>query len=307
MIISLVGGNSFALMNRLRKLVDTFVKEYGDLAVERIDGEEVNYEKIQAAIESMPFLSVKKLVIIQSFGSNKQTAEKLDELLSGVDDATDVIFVEPKPDKRGTYYKTLKKKTDLEEFGEPDEQSLARWLVQEAKSRDASLSIRDANYLMGRVGAVQQLLANELTKLIAYNPKVTAQTIELLTEPSPEGTIFNLLDAAFSGNTKRAMELYESQRAQKVEPQAILAMITWQLYPVSLVKAAGNRGVDEISRDSKLSPFVVRKSKTIADRLSSTQLQEILDQMTDLDRRLKSESIDADEVVRYLLLELAAK
>lgn len=304
---SLIGSNSFALQKQLREISGVFIKEHGDLAVERIDGEEASYEQIQAAIDSVPFLSAKKLIIIQSLSSNKQSAEKIDELLSKIDDATDVVFVEPKPDKRGTYYKTLKKKTELEEFGEPDEHSLGRWLVQAAKSQDASLSAGDATYLIGRVGANQQLLANELVKLASYDPKITRQTIDLLTEASPEGTIFNLLDAAFSGNTKRTMELYDSQRAQKVEPQAILAMITWQLYPVVLIKSAGHRGPDEIARDAKMSPFVIRKSKTIADRLSNSELQAILDQMTDLDRRLKSEPIDADEAVRYVLMTIAAK
>jgi DNA polymerase-3 subunit delta len=272
--------------------------------VERLDGEEVTSEQVLGAIESMPFLASKKLVIIHSLSANKSAAEQVEKLLDAASETVDVVLVEPKPDKRSLFYKTLKKRTELEEFNEPDERALVHWLVSEAKAKDATLSPNDANYLVQRVGLSQQLLENELTKLVAYNPKITRQTIDLLTEASPEGTIFNLLDAAFAGNKKRVLELYKAQRAQRVEPQAILAMIIWQLYPVTIVQAAGDRSIDEIARDTKLNPFVLRKSKTIADKLTRVELSDLLNVLTDLDHRFKSEPIDPDEALQYLLLSV---
>lgn len=307
MILSLTGLNSFALQKRLHEFTQSFTADHGDLSVERLDGEEASYEQMIAAIESIPFLATKKLVIINDLGSNKQATEQIEKLLDATSDTVDLIVVESKPDKRSVYYKTLKKRTNLEEFNEPDEHSLSKWLVDEAKARGAALSIGDAGYLVNRVGLNQQMLENELMKLAAYSPKISRQTIDLLTEPSPEGTVFNLLDAAFSGNKQRTLALYESQRAQKVEPQAILAMIVWQLYPVTLIKAAGERSIDEIARQTKLNPFVLRKSKSIADQMSREELADLLDLLTDLDKRFKSETIDADEALRYILLSLATK
>jgi DNA polymerase-3 subunit delta len=304
MITTLTGVNSFELQKRLHEFVDDFVKEYGDLAVERIDGEEATYEQLQAAVESLPFLVEKKLVIIHSLGANKQASARLDQLLDKVSDTADVIFVEPKPDKRGVYYKMLKKRTDLQEFKELEEQGLSRWITEEAKAKGGQISSNDARYLVQRAGLNQQLLENELTKLVAYDPKITKTTIDLLTEPSPEGTIFNLLDAAFAGDKKRVLNLYKSQRAQKVEPQAMLAMLVWQLYPVTLMQAAGGRSIDEIAVDTRLNPFVLRKSKTIADRISREELGSLLGLLTDLDKRFKSEPIDADEALQYILLTL---
>jgi DNA polymerase-3 subunit delta len=304
MITSLVGSNNFALQKRLQGIVDLFIKKHGDLAIERLDGEEVTHQHVLGAIESMPFLASKKLVIIHSLSGNKQAAEQIKKLLDAASETVDIIFVEPKPDKRGVFYKALKKQTELEEFNEPDDRTLADWLVTEAKRREAILSASDANYLMQRVGLQQQLLENELSKLVAYNPKITRQTIDLLTDASAEGTIFNLLDAAFAGNKKRVLELYKSQRAQRVEPQAILAMIVWQLYPVAILRAAGDRSIDEVARDTKLNPFVLRKSKSIADKLTREELSDLLTVLTDLDRRFKSEPIDTDEALQYVLLTL---
>ncbi len=304
MITTLTGPNNFLLREKINRIQGAFIKEHGDLAVERLDGEETTAEQIMGAIESVPFLSSKKLVIIRDLSANKPASEEIEKLLDATSDSVDVVFVESRPDRRGVYYKTLKKRTEMQEFTEPDERGLANWLAREAKKREAKLSSSDAFYLVNRVGANQQLLDNELAKLIDYNPEITKATIELLCEPTPQGTVFNLLDAAFAGDTKRALKLYSDQRAQKEEPLKILAMIVWQMHIVTLVHAAGNKSVDEIARDTKMSPFVLGKSQNIARKLSKTQVIGLLDELCELDYKLKSQSMDADEALKNLIISL---
>ncbi len=304
MLITLCGSNGFGLGRELSRIVEAFVAAHGELAVERFDGEEARYEQMLGAIESVSFLSPKKMVIVRELSANKQAAEQIDKLLDVVSDDVELILVEPKPDKRGVYYKTLKKRTELQEFNELDERGLAQWLVGEAKTRDVTLSSSDAFYLVTRMGAHQQSLDNELTKLVAYNPAITKDTINLLTEASPQGTIFNLLDAAFVGDSKRALELYAGQRAQKVEPQAILAMIIWQMHIVALVHAAGSKPTDEIAADTKISPFVLGKSKTIAVKLTKKEIVQLLENLCELDQKLKTQTMDADEALKNLLITL---
>ena len=41
MVITITGENSFALGHELKRLVSSFVAEHGDMALERLDGEEV--------------------------------------------------------------------------------------------------------------------------------------------------------------------------------------------------------------------------------------------------------------------------
>src|SRR5207302_5372047 len=103
------------------------------------------------------------------------------------------------------------------------------WLSETAKARNATLNPSDASYLVERVGLNQQLLANELDKLLLYNPQITRSSIDQLTDPTPQSTVFQLLEAAFAGRTKQALDLYAEQRGLKVEPQQIIAMLAWQL------------------------------------------------------------------------------
>ncbi len=304
-IISLVGPNTYLLDQSLAELKANFIAKHTELAVEVLDGEEVSLEQIKQTLESQSLLSPKKMVIIKRLGNNKKSAENLEELLSLPDEATTLVFVEPKPDKRSVFYKALKAKTSFEEFKELDEATLTKWLVLEAENSGGTLSSSDARFLIERIGLNQQMLHNELTKLLDYQSKITKKDIEALTEASMSGTIFNLLDAAFAGNKKRTMELYNSQRAQKVEPPIILSMLVWQLHIVAIVKAGGEKNPDTIAKEAGLSPFVVSKSKRIADKLSRAELRELLSRLSALDAQIKTEVIDIDDALKNFLLELA--
>jgi DNA polymerase-3 subunit delta len=300
-ITTLTGSNSFLLRQELRRIVDGFVAEHSDMGLERLDGEEASYDRMREALESLPFLASKKLVVLTSPSANKEFLDGGVELLKNLPETTDVVIVEPKPDKRTSYYKFLKKSSELKVYDELDENGLARWLAERANERGGSLSQSDARYLVLRVGANQQLLSNELEKLLNYDPKITRKTIDLLTEQTPQSTIFELLDAALGGNQKRALKIYEEQRAMKVEPQQIIAMLAWQLHVLALVKTAGEKDANTIAKDAKINPYVVRKTQGLARRMSLGEIKKLVHDTLTLDIRLKSEPIDADEALKNLL------
>jgi DNA polymerase-3 subunit delta len=303
-IITLTGENWFGLSASLRKIIDDFVQEHGDMAYEQLDGETAEIARISEAIHSAPFLASKKLVVLRTPSANKQFAEEAEKILGGADDTTDVVIVEPKLDKRLAYYKFLKKTTDFREFLPLDERALARWLVESAKNRGGKLSPADATYLVDRVGADQQLLASELEKLLLYKPEISKDTINLLTDQAVQSTIFQLLDAAFAGNKQRALQLYDEQRAQKVDPLAIIAMLSWQLHVLALLVYAGERSADEVAREAKISPYTAKKSATVARRLSKADIKRYVAKLLAIDKRARRESIDLDDALRLYLLEL---
>ena len=82
-------------------------------------------------------------------------------------------------------------------------------------------------------------------------------------------------------------------------------MLAWQLHILALVKAAGERSVDDVAREAKLNPFVVRKSLGLVRNMSLDKLKAHVADLLDLDQKLKSVSIDADEATRLFLLQLA--
>ncbi len=299
MIYFFTGDNHFAVKQRLQKLTKEFTAEYGDLALERIDAEEVSPATVIDATQSLPFLSPAKFVLVQN-ASDKDLLEKLTEV--DVSESITVVVVIPKVDKRATYYKKISKLPNFELFEMSNAHDLPRWVVDYAKNQEATISSADARYLVERVGTDQMLLGNDIDKLVTYNTYITKDSINELTDPLPQSTIFQLLDAAFAGNSKEVEKLYKEQRAQKVEPQAIIGMIAWQLHILATVKAAGNRSVDEISREAKINPFVVRKTQNLAHKLTMQDVKKLVKGAHDLDLLLKTKSVDADQAILLYLM-----
>jgi DNA polymerase-3 subunit delta len=304
-ITTLTGENEVLRQEALAQIVRTFVTEYSDLGLERLDGDEADYARMHEAAQSLPFLASRKLVVLRGPGANKDFAEHIEQYVLDVAETNDVVIVEPKLDKRSSYHKQLKKLTDFREFAVLDANGLARYLIDYAKGYGGKVSTGDARLLIDRVGANQLILRQEIDKLLSYDLTVSKGSIELLTERAPQSSIFELLDAAFAGNVVRAMKLYDEQRAMRAEPQQIIAMLIWQLYILAIVKAAGGRSADTIAKEAKLSPYTVRKCMDLAHRISGPRLKQLITDLRVYDVRLKSESINADEVVRYYLLSLS--
>lgn len=304
MVVTITGANDLQRKRELASLVTAFEAEHGDMAIERLDGEETSADRMREAVSSLPFLSARKMVVLREPSKQKAFSEALTDALQDVADTTDLIIYEPKLDKRGSYYKNLKKLTDFREFAELDANALAAWAVEFAKEQGAVLKPADARLLIDRVGTNQQLLQSELSKLLHYNPAITKETIELLTERQPQSTVFELLDAAFAGNKQRMFDLYKEQRALRVEPQAIIAMLAWQLHILATIKAAGKRSVDDIAKEAKVNPYVVRKSQGITRKLTLDRIKRMVADLLELDTQLKRTALDADEALQLFLLRL---
>lgn len=304
MVITLTGSNFYLLKKRLDVLTGQFIKKHGELAIEKIDAEEAEPQAVLDAVQSLPFLASRKMVVVRNAGASKVLSGQIEQIIDSAGDTTDVIFYEPAPDKRQTYFKVLKSKTQLEEFNEMDAHGLAKWLSAEAKTQDGAMTLADANYLVERVGTNQQQLANELDKLITYEPKITRQNIDLLSEKTPQSKVFDLLDAAFAGDKERALELYSEQRAQKVEPQAIMAMMAWQLKLLALAKTGANKSSQQIAKDAGLSPYPVMKAQNLARKIDDNKLKDMVSDALEIDEKGKTTAIDLDEALKTYIVTL---
>ena len=304
MIVTLTGSNSFTLKRRLDEVVKEFVKEHGDLALERFDGEEDDAQAIIDAISNLPFLAKRKMVVVRGGSFNKDFAEQIEQIISSTPQWCELVLYEPQIDRRTAYFKVLKSQTKFEEFPELDARGLSKWLADEAKKESGNLSFGDANYLIQRLGTNQARLYNELLKLLTYNLQISRANIDLLTESNPQTKIFELLDAAFSGQKKRALRLYGEQRAQKVEPQEILGMIVWQLRLIALAKYSGQKSPAEISKDSDTAEYPLTGAKRLASSISETKLRQLVNEALELDIKGKTTAIDLDEALKTYLVTL---
>lgn len=307
MVYTYAGTNDFGRQQAVRQHMQRFSAAHGDMALQKLDAADATADEIREALQSAPFLADRKLVVIRSGASNKSFAEQASDLLQDLADTTEVVLDEPKLDKRSTYYKFIHKNTEFSDFAALDTRGLAAWAVGYAKDLTGQISRGDAQYLVERVGPDQQLIASELKKLLITGKPITKSLIDTYTEPNPQSTIFELLDAAFQGKAEQALRIYEEQRQLKVDPHYIIAMLIWQLHIVAILVAGQGMPVDDVAKKAKISPYVAKKSQGIARRVTKAQLLALLERLIAIDVQSKSTSLNLDDALKHYILLLAQK
>ncbi len=304
MITVLAGANGFARTTKLRELKQTFAREFGQENIEQIDGEKLEKEQLPNLLQGGSLFSANRMVIIRTLSANKEVSEAFLDYLDKTSDDTKTILVEGPLDKRTAFYKTLKKQTDFIECEEPKEPELMKWVSEYAQNQQGEIGHGEARLLVEFVGLDQERLAQEIEKLVAYEPKITRQNIENLVEKRPQNTVFELLDAVLSGNKKRAQELLKNLESAFEDPYQIANLLIWQVQVLAVVKSAANTSDAEIAKDTKLSPFVISKTKRLAANIDQKTLREIVKITADMDIEIKLSKAEPWRVLEHAILSL---
>jgi DNA polymerase-3 subunit delta len=297
----LTGNNWFGLKLRLNGLISDFIQEHGDLALERLDCSEATLAQINSTLGSASFLADRRMVVATNLSTQKELAGNIEKVLQNVSNTTDLIIVESNIDKRSAYYKRLKKLKDFEEYNRLNLPELIAWVEQRAKEYQATISKHDAEYLVSISNGDQQRIDRELVKLTSYKSEITKLTIDQLVEATPQTTIFQLLDAIFSNNKRRAIQLYDEQRTLGTEPLSMVGMIIWQIHILAIVKSAGDRTDQQVAARSGINPYVIQKTRAVVQKLDNQKIKNLLDRLNSLDISLKSTAIDRNMAVKNFL------
>jgi len=305
LILAFIGDNGPAREQAAGVFTKAFVSLHGSTAVDKFNGDDLEKHQLIDAISTSPFLSTRRLVIVRDLNSSKTLAEDITSICESVSDTTDLVLIEKHIDSRGKYLNNLKKIAEVREFTHLEGEALTEWVIEQANSLGGKISYKLAQSLVDRVGTNHQLLVSELQKLILYDKIISQENIELLTTYIPQSSVFAMLDAAFDSNTSKALKLYKEQRAQGMEPQAILGMIAWQLNILAIVKTAGDLPPNDIASQAKISPFVVRKNQNNAKRITTRQLAGLLEQAIKTDMMIKTTNVKPDDALQSLIMAFA--
>jgi DNA polymerase III subunit delta len=304
MIITLTGENTFAALQAERQLIEAFSSKHGPTGIERVDGEMLETSRLPDLLQGVTLFAPVRLVIIKNVSANKPLIEPLGDMLAKAADDTTVVIADTNLDKRTKLYKLLKTKSNFQDFAPLDEAKLAAWAQKKAGEYGADLKRPDALYLVQRTGHDQWRLQQEINKLAHYSQQITREAIDLLVEPSPEGTAFELLDAALAGKSDQVGALLSALKTQE-DPYKLFGLLASQVHALAVVAAASGRSSDQIAKEAGIHPFVVRKTQATANRLGPVRIQQISKQAADCDWQLKSTGADPWHLLEVTLLKIA--
>jgi DNA polymerase-3 subunit delta len=305
-IITLTGENTFAIAAAERQLVKAFSEKHGANGVEKVDAESLTPARLPDLLQGTTLFAPARLVVLKNLGANKPMLEPLTEGLAKVPEDTVLVVADGALDKRTKLYKFLKTKSDFKEFAALGDAQLASWAQGEATRLGGALGTAETRFLVERTGHDQWRIANELEKLVHFQHDISHAAIEQLVDATPEGTVFELLDAALAGKTANLHALLSALKINE-DPYKLFGLLASQVHALAVVTAAGQRTPDTIAKESGLHPFVVRKTQSVARRLGPARVANIAKDVATCDMQLKSTSADPWDLLQLCLQKIASK
>lgn len=305
-IILLTGSNDFGLRQACDALLAEALNKHGAHSIERIDAESFDAARLPELAQGTSLFASDRLVMLRDASKNKPLWEALGDMAEKVPDEVTLVLIDSSPDKRTRTYKQIQKHGSVREFPELNEAELAKWVVAVSESEGATLDSRTATYLVRQAGTDQWKLWSELQKLIAADTAITTETIDRLIEPSPQTSVFDLLDSALQGNSAKAMELLGKLKATE-DPYRLFGLVVSQVHTLAVVATAGSKSPDALAKEAGIHPFVVRKMQPLGRSLSYAQLQGIISSVAKADIQMKSTGADPWTLLEQCLGKIAVR
>ncbi len=316
------GSDEFSLRQQVRSLRAAM----GDPATAEmntsvLDGKNTSAAQVLSAARAMPFLSDKRLVIVEGMlswlarkGAGKTGKAELEELAAGLDDLPPharIVFVETDTlsDKHpivvaaktlpGGFHKL---------FGPPP--NLAAWIRGHAREvYGVDVEPQAAAALAAIIDNDLRAADNEIAKLATYvngERPITVEDLKLLTTYAAEPDVFEMVDAIGRRDGQTAIRLMHRLLAQD-DPLRLFGMIVRQFRLLILAREHLNAGgaPGSLGQAIGVHPFVAKKLSEQVRAFSMEQLDAIYHHLLDTDLGIKTGKVDGALALDLLIAGIA--
>lgn len=309
-------GEETYLRDRSLKALKSLLLTGGldDFNYHGISGKDYTLSRLHEAVDAVPMMSERTMVVVTDWDMDKGDKEGLIELLGDLPDYVCLIFVydtmEYKPDNRSKLAKLVKEKGKVVNFTRQELKKLTGWVDARFQALGHEISDGDASYLISRCGDLMTGLISEIEKVAAYAKRrqITRQDIDAVTTPQLDAVIFQLTDAIATKNFDRSFQILGDLLHMQRPPISILASLSEQMRKLYTARLALEEGKD-INWFMELWAirwhFQAEKLYEAARRFSYEWYHWALLRCEETDLRLKSTGADGQEVLVELLLEMA--
>lgn len=319
MAILLYGEDTYRSRQRLNQIKEEFFKkDPSGVNLRVLEGEALDLEKFQNEINSVPFLSPQRLIMVENFFSSasKDSQEEMIKIFATTSSTTDLVFYE-----KGNLDSGLIKKlgrpalpagrVKIERFNLPKGSNLCQWIEEEVKKRGGEIEKEATDKLAIYVSSDLWQLSNEINKLISFksscrNSLITCEDVELLVKANFQAPIFHLIDAIAFRNSQKASSLLIKFLEVGENELSILGMIVWQFRNLLLISDLLSSGANqkEIIKKTGLHPFVVQKTIRQAKNFSKEKLKKIYEKLLEADFSIKTGRLEAPLALELLVVGL---
>ena len=136
--------------------------------------------------------------------------------------------------------------------------------------------------------------------------KIELEDVELLVKPKIETDIFQTIDAIAARNKKRALKFIKAHLEKGDSPFYLFSMINFQFRNLLIIKDLMERNLSPYSLNH-LHPYVIKKSISLLEKFSFSELKKIYQKIFQLDLDVKTGKIEPEMALDLLITELPSE
>ena len=329
MIHLLFGDDEFTIRETLLEMKNSVgAPEVRDVNIVTLGGD-VSLDELAANAGTVPFLSDKRLVIVDrlltrfergprrssskasSAGASGKWKRGFLEMLDSVPQTTDLVFVDGPVSPSNPVFKLMQHKVTVRKFVVPGPRELLQWIASRALYEGAEIEEGAVRTLAETIGQDLPVIASEIRKLAiaASGRTITAVDVDRLVSYARESNIFAAVDAVIEGRVGDALGLVHGLLRTGNPTGYIVTMIARQLRLLILAKDIDARRLStgEASQRLKLSGYPLRKTLHQADRFGKEQLFDLHRTLLDADLAMKSTGADDELILDTLIADIASR
>ncbi len=237
------GAEQFLLENKLasikKKIVEADFEEFNYI---KIDSKKITADEIITALQSVPVMSERKMVVIKNSGifenSRSKDFQKIQDELLSLPDYLCVIFVENDFNKKKEKnLDVFKGKVVRFDFLPPNQFEL--WLEKMFEAQGKSILMRDLKVLAERCTYSMANAYNEYNKLLAFvgeRKQITAEDVERVVSKSVDARIFDIIDNIATGKTSQTFAEIRALEAYGENASMVMTLISARISELLMVK-----------------------------------------------------------------------
>lgn len=301
------GEEAFLRQSGKKRLSDAVVPPGDTMNRAVFSGKDVQEKAIMELSETLPFMSARRLILVEDSGFFKKAAmDELSEYMSHIPEETVIVFCESEVDKRGKLYKAVKKAGKIISCDKKDEETLRTWVAGYLLKNGRKIRKSTASLLIERAGTDMFMLKNEMDKLISFcgsREEIGDEDVMTACSLNITSSIFAMISDIAEGRQKKALERYYELVLLRESPMKILLLISREFNMLLTAKEMKEKhaGYKEMAAVMKVPEFAVRKYVAASERFTRSRIIEAISDCVNTDNDIKKGKI-SDRIGTELLI-----
>lgn len=315
------GEEGILIDKTINFIVSKYIDEtFKELNFTHLHGSNISLNEFYSSVETLPFMSDKRVIIVDELNLFMQKVEFDDEFKKLLESlGEDIILIFDDSDlnvkKNTKFYKFFNKNNRVVEFLKLDNKEIFSFLKREILNSGKEISDSNLSYMIMMSGYNNKKLdvnlyelMSDVQKLLSFSKDKTInrEDIDKTITKAIDSNIFNLLDNLQIKNSSKSLEVLHDLYDKNEPLQTIFHMIQRRyrhLYTYSSLYK-DNKNENEIKKVIGISDYEFKTISNFGRKIPLCDIKESLDYIFEIDKKIKSTGQDEILLLEYLIVNL---